>query len=203
MFYTAGHTGALFFPPQSGSLFFNSDLPGGSLLIDHDQKFQQTVQTQYSLDQFRSFRKFAPYVALTYRYDSGLVSGVVPNYATALGFGVDEQQQIGLFCGSRVATLNNPITVCNDSNCGALRLRIPANGTVSDDENPPRIALRNSFDLNFGSDNLLRTERIKMTARFSIVNIGNKVALYNFESTFSGTHFVTPRAFQVHVGITL
>ena len=201
-FYTAGHTRSLFFPPESGGLFFNSDLPEGPFLIDHDQKFQQTVQAQYSFDQFRSFRRFAPYVAFTYRYDSGLVSGAVPDYDTALGFSADEQNQIGLFCGSQAATLTNPIRSCTDANRGALRLRIPADGTVSDDKNPPRIAPRNLFDLNFGSDNLLRTERVKMTARFSIVNIGNKVALYNFESTFSGTHFVTPRAFQGQVGIT-
>jgi hypothetical protein len=29
-----------------------------------------------------------------------------------------------------------------------------------------------------------------------------KAALYNFESTFSGTHFVSPRAFQGQVGVT-
>jgi hypothetical protein len=55
--------------------------------------------------------------------------------------------------------------------------------------------------MNFGADNILGTERVKLTGRFSIVNIGNKVALYNFESTFSGTHFVTPRAIQGQVGI--
>ena len=38
--------------------------------------------------------------------------------------------------------------------------------------------------------------------RFSVVNLTNREALYNFLSTFSGTHFVTPRAYQVHVGLT-
>jgi len=32
--------------------------------------------------------------------------------------------------------------------------------------------------------------------------VANKQALYNFLSTFSGTHFVTPRAYQVQVGVT-
>ena len=123
-------------------------------------------------------------------------------YATALGFSADQQQQIGLFCGSQMATLTNPITTCSDSNRGAVRIRIPADGAESDDKNPPRIAPCNLFDLNFSSDNLLRTERVKLTGRFSIVNIGNIVALYNFESTFSGTHFVTPRAVQGQIGIT-
>ncbi|MDQ2747752.1 MAG: hypothetical protein M3T96_10900 [Acidobacteriota bacterium] len=183
-------------------MFFNSDLPGGPFLIDHDQKFQQTAQVQYGFDRFKTIHKFAPYVAFTYRYDSGLVSGAVPDYATALGFSADEQQQIGLFCGSQTATLNNPITVCNNPNRGALRLRIPADGTVSDDKNPPRIAPRSLFDLNFGADNLFHTEKMKLSARLSLINIGNKVALYNFESTFSGTHFVTPRTVQGQVGIT-
>jgi len=37
--------------------------------------------------------------------------------------------------------------------------------------------------------------------RFSIINLTNKDALYEFLSTFSGTHFVTPRAFQLQVGV--
>jgi hypothetical protein len=38
--------------------------------------------------------------------------------------------------------------------------------------------------------------------RFSVVNVTNRDALFNFLSTFSGTHFVTPRAYQVHVGVS-
>jgi len=34
-----------------------------------------------------------------------------------------------------------------------------------------------------------------MNARFTIVNLTNQVSLYNFLSTFSGTHFITPRTF--------
>ena len=79
---------------------------------------------------------------------------------------------------------------------------IPADGKENDDTNPPRIAPRSLFDFSVGTDNLLRTEHKKMTLRFTAINITNKVALYNFLSTFSGTHFVSPRAFQVQVGIT-
>ena len=35
-----------------------------------------------------------------------------------------------------------------------------------------------------------------------MINLTNKEALYNFLSTFTGTHFVTPRAYQVQVGVT-
>jgi hypothetical protein len=38
--------------------------------------------------------------------------------------------------------------------------------------------------------------------RFSVLNVANKDALYNFLSTFTGTHFISPRAYQVHVGIS-
>lgn len=198
-FVVAGHSRARYFPPESGGLFFNSDLPAGVFRIDHDQNYQQTTQLQY---QFVHWKKVSPYVAFTWRYDSGLVAGAVTDYATALGFTADEQQQIGLFCGSTFATLANPITVCNSGNRGALRVRIPADGAENDDTNPPRIAPRHLFDLSAGTDNLLHTDRSKVTLRFSILNITNKNALYNFESTFSGTHFVTPRAFQIQTGIT-
>jgi hypothetical protein len=36
--------------------------------------------------------------------------------------------------------------------------------------------------------------------RLTVTNLGNKVALYNFLSTFSGTHFVPPRTWQGSVG---
>jgi Carboxypeptidase regulatory-like domain/TonB dependent receptor len=201
-FFTGSHTRARFFPPESGGLFFNSDLPVGVFRIDHDQAFQQTTQVQYSFDHFKSFHKFAPFVAFTWRYDSGVVSGAVTDYATALGFSGDEQQQIGLFCGNTFATLTNPITSCKSANRGALRVRIPADGAENDDTNPPRITPRNLFDLSFGSDNLLRTDKTKISARLTFANISNKVALYNFNSTFSGTHFLSPRSISGQIGIT-
>jgi hypothetical protein len=58
---------------------------------------------------------------------------------------------------------------------------------------------------HFGSagldDNLLHTDRYKWSLRFTAVNLTNKVALYNFLSTFSGTHFVTPRTETVELGL--
>jgi hypothetical protein len=198
-FFVAGHTRARFFPPESGGLFFNSDLPGGVFRIDHDQAFQQTTQVQY---QFNQWKRLAPYVAFTWRYDSGLVSGAVPDFATALGFTPDQQAQIGLFCGGAFATPTQGLTQCASADRGALRVRIPADGTENDDTNPPRVAPRHLFDLSVGTDNLLRTEHARMTLRFTGLNLTNKQALYNFQSTFSGTHFVSPRVFQGRIGIT-
>ncbi len=201
-FFTAGHTVAKFFPPETGGLFFNSDLPTGPFLIDHDQKFQQTTQVQYSFDSLKDFSRFRPFIAFTWKYDSGLVAGSVPDFATALGLSADEQQQIGLFCGNVFATISSPITTCSSAHRGALRLRIPADGTANDVTNPARIAPRNLFDLSFGSDNLNRSDRVKLSARVTIVNLTNKQALYNFDSTFSGTHFVTPRSIQAQFGVS-
>jgi hypothetical protein len=198
-FMVAGHTRARFFPPETGGLFFNSDLPGGVFRIDHDQKFEQTTQVQYK---FNQWQRLAPYVNFTWRYDSGLVSGAVPDFATALTFTPDQQAQIGLFCGDIFATPTQGITQCASPTRGALRVRIPADGTANDDTNPPRIAPRHLFDLSVGTDNLLRTERAKMTLRLTGLNLTNKGALYNFLSTFSGTHYISPRAFQGQVGVT-
>jgi hypothetical protein len=36
--------------------------------------------------------------------------------------------------------------------------------------------------------------------QLTAVNLLNKEAIYNFLSTFSGTHYVTPRALTVEVG---
>ena len=126
----------------------------------------------------------------------------MPDYATALTLTGDEQAAIGLFCGSVVATPDAPIASCRDSNRGATRLVIPADGAEDDVTNPPRIAPRHLLDLGFGADNLLHTSKTKLRVRLSIVNLTNKEALYNFLSTFTGTHFVTPRAYQVQVGVS-
>jgi hypothetical protein len=126
----------------------------------------------------------------------------VPDYATALTFTGDQQAAIGLFCGSTVATVSAPITSCNSPNRGATRVVIPADGAEDDVTNPPRISPRNLFDLGFGIDNLFKGTREKVRVRFTVVNLGNKEALYNFLSTFSGTHFVTPRSYQVQFGFT-
>jgi hypothetical protein len=67
--------------------------------------------------------------------------------------------------------------------------------------NPPRIAPRHVFDIGLGADNLFHSTKAKVRVRFSVVNVANKEALYNFLSTFTGTHFVTPRSYQVQVGV--
>jgi hypothetical protein len=194
-FMVLAHTNAIYSPPGVVGVLLSP--PPGDFRIDHDQKLNQTTNLEY---QFAG--GIAPWIALTWRYDSGLVAGSVPDYATALTLTPDQQAAIGLFCGSTVATLDAPIASCSLPNRGATRVVIPADGTQDDVTNPARIAPRHLFDLGFGSDNLFHAARAKVKLRFSVVNLTNKEALYNFLSTFSGTHFVTPRAYQVQVGVT-
>lgn len=194
-FTVLGHTNAIFANPATGGILL--DQSTGEFRIDHDQKFQQTTNLQYTFS-----KALGGWVALNWRYDSGLVAGSVPDFATALALSGDQQAAIGLFCGSTFATPDAPITACGSADRGATRLRIPADGTEDDVNNPPRIAPRHLFDLGIGTDNLLHGDKAKLRVRFSVVNLTNKQALYNFLSTFSGTHFVTPRAYQVQVGVT-
>jgi len=120
----------------------------------------------------------------------------------ALGLTGAQQAAIGFYCGNQFATMANPIGACTSPNYGATRLIIPAAGTANADQNPPRIAPRNLFDLGAGTDNLFHTERVRTTLKLTVTNLTNKVALYNFLSTFSGTHFVSPRAYQMELGWT-
>jgi hypothetical protein len=193
-FVVMAHTNAIYSPPGVGGILLSP--PPGDFRIDHDQKFNSTTNLQYVVD-----KTHGAWAALSWRYDSGLVAGSVPDYATALGLTADQQAAIGLFCGSTFATLDAPLASCASSNRGATRLVIPADGTQDDVTNPARIAPRHLFDLGLGVDNLLHGDRAKVRIRFSVINLTNREALYNFLSTFSGTHFVTPRAYQVHVGI--
>ena len=115
----------------------------------------------------------------------------------------DQQFQAGLFCGSVHATPTTPISPnsqCPASQYGSTLLSIPKAGTEDDDRNPPRISPRNLFDLALGDDNVFRGDRFKWSARFTIINVANRIALYNFLSTFSGTHYVTPRTFTGEIG---
>ncbi len=83
---------------------------------------------------------------------------------------------------------------------GSTLLSIPAPGTEDDDKNPPRVASRNLFDASVGEDNLFHGDKYKWSLRFTAINLTNKYALYNFISTFSGTHYVTPRTLTAEIG---
>jgi hypothetical protein len=211
---------ARFFTPQIGGAGAvpSVALAGGStpFRIDHDEKFNLTTHLQYQP------WKLGPWFGFNWRYDSGLVAGQTPCFggncaqttvdstgapAVALtdSFGVpltaDQEFESGLFCGSQHATptvaLPNP---CPLSQYGSTLLNVPKPNTENDDKNPPRIAARSLFDVSVGHDNLFRGDKYKVSLQLTAINITNKYALYNFLSTFSGTHYVTPRALTAETG---
>jgi hypothetical protein len=192
---------ARFFLPQVAGAGATPSAPGGVFRIDHDEKFNQTTHLQYQLPHN------GPWIGVNWRYDSGLVAGAVP-FATdtttpvdLTGLTADQQIQAGLFCGHQVPTLSNPLTTCSPSQYGSTRIHIPAPGTENDDHNPPRIQPRSLFDLAVGDDNLFgSSSNQKVSLTLTVINLRNKVALYNFLSTFSGTHFVAPRTYTAQLG---
>lgn len=62
-----------------------------------------------------------------------------------------------------------------------------------------RIRRRSLFDLAVGDDDLFHGDRYKWGLQLTVINLTNKTALYNFLSTFSGTHYVTPRTLAAQV----
>jgi Carboxypeptidase regulatory-like domain/TonB dependent receptor/TonB-dependent Receptor Plug Domain len=193
-YLTLGHTRARFFPPEVGGLIPLGGLPTSVFRIDHDQAYQQTVVTRYQRPHNREWIDF------TWRYDSGLVVSGVPDVASALMLTAAEQATIGFSCGGVYATYTTPITSCSGIGKSTL-LTLPQTGTENDDHNPDRVKPRNLFNAGIGTDNLFHKESgPRWTLRFTVENLTNKVALYNFLSTFSGTHFVAPRTYQASVG---
>jgi hypothetical protein len=125
------------------------------------------------------------------------------NNLTTLPLTADQEFQAGLTCDGKLAAptpFGPALATCDAAGLGSIYVKIPAPGKENDDHNPQRIAPRNLFDVSLGDDNLLHGERYKWSLRLTAINVTNKVALYNFFSTFSGTHYVTPRALTAELG---
>ncbi|HTS34027.1 MAG TPA: TonB-dependent receptor [Candidatus Solibacter sp.] len=193
---------ARFFEPQLGGAGATPSGGGGVFRIDHDEKFNMTTHFQY-----QPWNR-GPWMGFNWRYDSGLVAGAVPFADSSSivdlagsGFTADQEFQAGLVCAGVRATPTTPLPdSCAASQFTSSLVRIPAAGTENDDHNPPRIAPRNLFDIAVGHDNVFRGDKYKVSLQLTAINITNKYALYNFLSTFSGTHYVTPRALTAEIG---
>jgi hypothetical protein len=216
---------ARFFPPQVAAIPF---LPAPNVFrIDHDEKFNQTMHLQYQPWKTGPWLGFnwrydsglvagaipcsaptATCFGSTPIADGGgaaIPSGRVAlvNNITGLPLTADQEFQSGLTCDGKLAApspLGTALASCDAAGLGSIYVKIPAPGKENDDHNPQRIAPRNLFDLSLGDDNLFRGDRYKWSLRLTAINLTNKVALYNFFSTFSGTHYVTPRALTAEIG---
>jgi hypothetical protein len=213
---------ARFFQPQIGGAGATvSTAAGLPFRIDHDEHFNQTTHLQYQP------WKRGPWVGFNWRYDSGLVAGATPCYGVSASndcpqsvliggvpnvsmiasnvggvpLSADQESEAGFTCNGVRATPTAPLPFnCPASSFGSMLIKVPAPNAENDDLNPPRIASRNLFDLSLGHDNLFHGETHKWSVRLTAVNLTNKYALYNFLSTFSGTHYVTPRALTAELG---
>jgi hypothetical protein len=180
------------FSPEVGGINFGTQYAPVAR-PDHDQAFQQTTFLRYQP------AARAPWIGLTWRLDSGLVAVSVPDYATALTLSGDEQAQMGLYCGAVFATVGAPLRSCASPKFGATRVNIVPPGTYDPDRNPSRIAPRNLFDIAVGWNDIWHADILHLDTRVTATNLTNQVALYNFLSSFSGTHFVTPRSVQAEL----
>ncbi len=211
-FVVMSSVAARFFLPQVAGLPI-VPAANGVFRIDHDEFLNQTTHLEYQP------WKRGPWFALNWRYDSGLVAGSTPCYnlstatcapssttldgqpavnlvstATGLPLTADQEFEAGFTCNGVGATPFQALpSPCLASQFGSTLIKVPAPGTENDDHNPQRIAPRSLFDLAVGDDNLFHGDRYKWSLRLTVVNLANKEALYNFLSTFSGTHYVTPR----------
>ncbi len=193
-YLTLGHTRARFYPPEAGGLIPLGGFAGGVFRIDHDQAYQQNAVFRYQRP------KNAEWIDFTWRFDSGMVVSGVPDVAAALMLTAAEQADIGFACGGVYATYTTAIRTCSGIGTSKL-LTLPQTGAENDDHNPDRVDPRNLLDVGVGTDNLFHKESgPRWTVKFTVENLTNKVALYNFLSTFSGTHFVAPRTYQASVG---
>jgi len=212
-FVVMSSVAARFFNPQIGGVGATVSTPGGlPFRIDHDEKFNQTTHLQYAMPFHKSL-----WYSFNWRYDSGLVAGSAPcignpndpnsNCAggpialpgggqgiNLSGFTPDQEFQAGLVCDGVKATPTKGFTSCDVAGLTSKLINLPAPGTEDDDRNPPRIAPRNLFDMAVGEDNLFHAKDHPIGLRITAINVTNRYALYNFLSTFSGTHYVTPRA---------
>ena len=129
------------------------------------------------------------------------------NTITGAPLTADQEFQAGFFCGSqrptpttRIGTNFNGTYACQASQFGSSLISVPRPNTENDDHNPQRIAARNLFDLSVGHDNLFHGDKYKVSLQLTAINIANNYVLYNFLSTFSGTHYVTPRTLTAQLG---
>ena len=193
---TMGHTRARYFAPSNGGLLFNSPLDTSVFRIDHDQAFQQTTHLIYRRPHN------GPWLAFTWRYDSGLVAGAVGSLDDAWASPAPNRRPSAstAAASSPRRPIPSPRAVRRTSGRPALSSRPPEPGIAI----TIRRALRRATSSTWAAARTTCSTPIGCARRLklTVTNLTNHVALYNFLSTFSGTHFVSPRAYQMELGWT-
>lgn len=216
---------ARFFQPQIGGAGATVATAAGlPFRIDHDERFNQTTHLQYQVGKRGPWLGFnwrydsglvagaTPCFGLNTPYNDCPGSFLSPTGVPTVSMiaanvggvplSADQEFEAGFLCGSRRATPTSPLPyTCPASQFGSTLIKVPAPGTENDDHNPPRIAQRHLFDLALGDDHLAHfaNDRYRISGQITVINLANNYALYNFLSTFSGTHYVTPRALTAEI----
>jgi len=221
---------ARFFTPQVAGAGANPTAPLGVFRIDHDENFNQTTHIQYQPWKKWPWLGFSwrydsglvagasPCFGIeafnTCPGSTGTTpaNGSVSLIAANVGgvpLSADQEFEAGFTCNGVHATppsAANPAGIpipggtCPALQFGSTLIKVPAPNAENDDKNPPRIQSRSLFDLAMGDDNIFHGDRFKWSARVEVINLANNYALYNFLSTFSGTHYVTPRTVTGQIG---
>ena len=194
-FVVMAHTNAIFSPPGVGGILLEQ--PSGDFRIDHDQKFNATTNLQYMFDK-PHWRLGGAELAV--RFGPGRRRRREPRRrAGADGRSAGGDRLLLRQHGRDARRSRSPTARVGSAAPRGSRFPPKARRTMWTTRRASRRAICSISA--FGVDNLLHTDKAKLRVRFSVVNLTNKEALYNFLSTFSGTHFVTPRAYQVQVGV--
>jgi hypothetical protein len=216
---------ARFFLPQVAGLPIVPPATG-VFRIDHDEVFNQTTHLEYqpwkrgpwfgfnwrydsglvagATPCFGSTATCSPTTSIA---DGGSNPNIPSGYVALLNttngepLTADQEFQAGFTCNGARATPTQPLPgACPASQFGSNLIKVPAPNTENDDHNPQRIQPRHLFDLSIGDDNIFHADKYKWSAQLTAINLTNDYVLYNFLSTFSGTHYVTPRTFTAQIG---
>ncbi len=223
---TMSHVAARFFLPQVAGLPIIPPATG-VFRIDHDEKFNQTTHLEYQPWKRGPWFGFnwrydsglvsgaipcqgvtATCSLTTSSQDSPIGNPKVPqgdigmfNAIVGSPLTADQEFQAGFTCNGVRATLTQPLPqFCPASQFGSSLLQVPKPFQENDDHNPQRVAPRSLFDISVGHDNVFHGDKYKVSLQLTAINITNNYALYNYLSTFSGTHYVTPRSLTAQIG---
>ena len=199
-YFVASSVAARFFPPQSagaGAAPQTAASPSASTTTKSSTR-PRTCNTR--------FGKRGPWAGWNWRYDSGLVAGSVP-FATDTttpvdlsGLTYDQQAEAGITCNGVKATRTAGFQSCAPSQYSSIAGQHSGAGHGKRRQEPAAHRAAQPVRRSPSVRTISSTpNRYKVDFDLTAINVTNKYALYNFLSTFSGTHYVTPRALTAKI----